>query len=136
MLALRACVPPIWAAAACANAVKLSLCAFHNDLVVGAVDDQDQFTTFTTSGENVEFYANGYRIPSLVPGGRVIPFSGTSMAAPQVANLAAKILAIRPDFKPADVIAAIRTNADPIPDKPGRFIINPKRTIEAVRTQK
>lgn len=107
-----------------------------NLLTVGAVDDQDQFTSFTTTGENVELYANGYRIPSLVPGGREIPFSGTSMAAPQVANLAAKILAIRPDFKPADVIAAIRTNADPIPDKPGRFIINPKRTIDAVRAQK
>lgn len=107
-----------------------------NLLTVGAVDDQDQFTSFTTTGENVELYANGYRIPSLVPGGREIAFSGTSMAAPQVANLAAKILAIRPDFKPADVIAAIRTNADPIPDKPGRFIINPKRTIDAVRAQK
>ena len=103
-----------------------------NLLTVGAVDDQDQFTGFTSTGDNVEFYANGYRIPSMVPGGRVIPFSGTSMAAPQVANLAAKILAIRPDFKPADVIAAIRANADPIPDKPGRFIINPKRTIESL----
>jgi subtilisin family serine protease len=104
-----------------------------NLLTVGAVDDQDRFTTFTTTGENVELYANGFRIPSVVPGGRVIPFSGTSMAAPQVANLAAKILALRPGLTPAEVISLIRENADPIPDRPGRSIINPKRTIEAVR---
>lgn len=107
-----------------------------NLITVGAVDDQDQFTSFTTTGENVELYANGFRIPSMVPGGRVIPFSGTSMAAPQVANLAAKILALRPELKPADVIALMKANADPIPDKPGRFIINPKRTIEALQAQK
>lgn len=103
-----------------------------NLITVGAVDDQDRFTSFTTSGENVELYANGYRIPSKVPGGRVIPFSGTSMAAPQVANLAAKILALRPGLKPAEVVALMKANADPIPDKPGRFIINPKRTLEAL----
>ena len=104
-----------------------------NLLTVGAVDDQDRFTTFTTTGENVELYANGFRIPSVVPGGRVIPFSGTSMAAPQVANLAAKILALRPGLTPAEVIALIRENADAIPDRPGRSIINPKRTIAALR---
>ena len=106
-----------------------------NLLTVGAVDDQDRFTTFTSTGANVELYANGYRIPSLVPGGRTIPFSGTSMAAPQVANLAAKILALRPGLEPAEVIAIIRENADPIPDRPGRFIINPKRTIETLRAK-
>jgi subtilisin family serine protease len=63
----------------------------------------------------------------------VFPFSGTSMAAPQVANLAAKILALRPGLTPAEVISLIRENADAIPDRPGRSIINPKRTIEAVR---
>ena len=107
-----------------------------NLITVGAVDDQDKFTSFTTTGENVELYANGFRVSSMVPGGRVIPFSGTSMAAPQVANLAAKILALRPELKPADVIALMKSNADPIPDKPGRFIINPKRTLEALQQPK
>jgi subtilisin family serine protease len=107
-----------------------------NLLTVGAIDDQDRFTTFTSTGKSVELYANGYRIPSKVPGGKVIPFSGTSMASPQVANLAAKILALRPELKPADVVKLIRAGAEPIPDQPGRFIINPKKTIEAVRTAK
>ena len=36
---------------------------------------------------------------------------------------------------PAEVIALIRENADPIPDRPGRFIINPRRTIESLRAK-
>jgi subtilisin family serine protease len=103
-----------------------------NLLTVGAVDAQDRFTTFTSTGANVSLYANGYRIPSLVPGGQTIEFSGTSMAAPQVANLAAKLFALRPELTPAEVVELIRANADPIPGKDGRFIIHPKRTIEAL----
>lgn len=104
-----------------------------NLITVGAVDQRDKFTDFTTTGKNVELYANGYRIDSYIPGGQLVKFSGTSMAAPQVANLAAKMLAINPKLTPAEVVQFIRDNADPIEDQPGRFIINPKRTVEATR---
>ena len=104
-----------------------------NLIVVGAVDDQDNFTEFTSTGKNVDFYANGYRIESRVPGGRLMKLSGTSPATPQVANLAAKILALRPELKPTDVIALIRKHADPISNHPGRFIIHPKKTIESLQ---
>lgn len=104
-----------------------------NLLTVGAIDDQDRFTTFTSTGKNVELYANGYRIESNVPGGQKIKFSGTSMAAPQVANLAGKILALKPELKPAEVVELIRKHTDPVPGQPGRLIINPKKTIEALR---
>lgn len=103
-----------------------------NLLTVGAIDDQDKFTSFTSTGKNVHLYANGYRIESNLPGGQRVKFSGTSMSAPQVANLAAKILALKPELKPAEVIALIEKNADPIPNQPGRFIINPKRTLAAL----
>jgi len=103
-----------------------------NLLTVGAVDHRDKPANFTSFGRNVELYANGYRIESVVPGGRMIKFSGTSMAAPQVANLAAKILAIMPEMKPADVVALIKSNADPLPGEEGRWIIHPKRTLEAL----
>ncbi|MDX2147686.1 MAG: S8 family serine peptidase [Planctomycetota bacterium] len=104
-----------------------------NLITVGAIDAQDRFTDFTSTGKNVELYANGYRIESYVPGGQKIKFSGTSMAAPQVSNLAAKILALNPNLKPADVIALIRANTDPVPNEPGRFIINPKKTLDAMK---
>lgn len=103
-----------------------------NLLTVGAVDHRDKPAQFTSFGQHVELYANGYRIESVVPGGRKLKLSGTSMAAPQVTNLAAKILAVMPEMKPADVIALIKSNADPLPDQEGRWIIHPKRTLEAL----
>lgn len=103
-----------------------------NLLTVGAVDHRDKPANFTSFGRNVELYANGYRIESVVPGGRKIKFSGTSMAAPQVANLAVKILAVMPEMKPADVVTLIKSNADPLPGEEGRWIIHPKRTLEAL----
>jgi hypothetical protein len=54
------------------------------------------------------------------------------MAAPQVANLAAKLLALRPELTPDQLIAVIREHADPVPGQAGRFIIHPKRTIESL----
>lgn len=103
-----------------------------NLLTVGAVDNQDRFTDFTTTGSNVVLYANGYRVKSVVPGGQEIEFSGTSMAAPQVTNLVAKILALRPELTPAQVIDLLKAHADPVPDRPGRLIINPRKTIDAI----
>jgi len=103
-----------------------------NLITVGAVDDKDKFTSFTTTGKNVRLYANGYRIESYIPGGQLVKLSGTSMAAPQATNLAAKILALKPELKPFEVVALMSTYADPVPGEPGRFIINPKKTIAAV----
>jgi subtilisin family serine protease len=103
-----------------------------NLITVGAVDNVDKPASFTSFGKNVELYSNGYRIESVIPGGEKIKFSGTSMAAPQVSNLAAKILALKPELKPAEVVALIRSNADPLPGQPGRLIINPRKTIEAM----
>ena len=104
-----------------------------NLLTVGAIDHRDRFTSFTSTGADVELYANGYRIESFVPGGQRVKFSGTSMAAPQVANLAAKLLAIDPGLTPAEVIALIRSNADELAEQPGRLVINPRRTVQAIR---
>ena len=106
-----------------------------NLLTVGAVNQKDAFTSFTSTGKGVSLYANGYRIESVVPGGQKIKFSGTSMAAPQTSNLAAKILALRPELKPAEVVKLISDHAEPVPGQAGRFVINPKRTIEAVRAK-
>lgn len=107
-----------------------------NLITVGAIDDHDRPTTFTTTGKNVELYANGYRIESFIPGGQKVKFSGTSMAAPQVTNLAAKLWAVNPELKPAEVVSLIRSNADPLPGQPGRLIINPKKTVGAVQNSK
>ncbi len=69
------------------------------------------------------------------PGGEKLAESGTSMASPQVVNLAAKILAVNPKLTPTQVIALIRDNADKTPDG-RRTLINPKKTLAAAQARK
>ena len=103
-----------------------------NLVTVGAVDQAGMETSFTSFGETVQLHANGYRVPSLLPGGTEARYSGTSMAAPNVANLAAKLIALAPALKPAEVIDIIRRTADASPD--GRLhLINPKAAVAYVK---
>jgi subtilisin family serine protease len=106
-----------------------------NMITVGAIDGAGKPTNFTSFGKNVELYANGFEIESYVPGGVRMKYSGTSMAAPQVANLAAKILAINPSLSGKQVVEYMKKGADLLANYPDRFIINPKKTIALVRNQ-
>jgi subtilisin family serine protease len=99
-----------------------------NLLVVGAVDQAGQQTNFTSTGQNIGVYANGYEVESVVPGGAKVRMSGTSMAAPEVTNLAAKILAVNPKLTPEQVIALITRTAD-AGETPTILRINPKLAI-------
>ena len=84
-----------------------------NIITVGAVDQAGEETSFTTFGK-VDVYASGFDVDSYVPGGDRLALNGTSMASPNVANLAAKILAIRPDLDPVTVKQLIVDTADVI----------------------
>jgi subtilisin family serine protease len=106
-----------------------------NLLTVGAVDKAGDEASFTSYGPTVKVHANGYQVVSVIPGGEKLAESGTSMASPQVVNLAAKILAINPQLKPTQVIALIQGNADKTPDG-RRTLINPKKTLAAVQAGK
>jgi hypothetical protein len=46
--------------------------------------------SFTSYGPTVKAHANGYQVESVIPGEKLAE-SGTSMASPQVVNLAAKL---------------------------------------------
>ena len=100
-----------------------------NLLVVGAVDSAGEETAFTSFG-NVDVYADGVDVPSFVPGGATLKLSGTSMAAPQATNLAAKMLAEHPGLSVAQLKAALLRGADPHAVG-GRTIrlLNPKKTL-------
>lgn len=100
-----------------------------NILTVGAVDQAGEETSFSTFGSNVDVHANGFEVPSYVPGGQILNFSGTSMASPNVSNLAAKLLAVSPDLTVNQLVSLITLAADRSED--GRInLINPKRSFQ------
>jgi len=101
-----------------------------NLLTVGAVDRAGDEASFTSYGPTVVAHANGYQVESVIPGGEKLAESGTSMASPQVANLAAKMLALSPKLKPTEVIAIIRDTAERTADG-RRVLINPKKAVAA-----
>ena len=103
-----------------------------NLLTVGAVDGAGDEAGFTSYGAMVKVHANGYQVESYLPGGRRVRLSGTSMAAPQVTNLAAKLLAVNPKLKPEEVIRIIVDTAERTPDG-RRNLMNPKKALEAAR---
>jgi len=107
-----------------------------NLVTVGAVDALDRPASFTSSGKGVWLYANGSNIEGLVPGGRTAVFSGTSGAVPQVANLAAKLLAISPALKPEEILRALRETGVTVVGLPEARSINPKQAVAHVRRAK
>ena len=106
-----------------------------NMLVAGAVDQAGDETAFTSFGERVDIYANGYEVMSYLPGGDSMSASGTSMSSPQAANLAAKLFALEPSLTPVEAIDLITRGADESPD--GRFLLmNPMRSVKLLMEYK
>lgn len=98
-----------------------------NLITVGAVDKAGDETSFSTFGTTVVVHANGFEVESYLPGGDRVKFSGTSMASPQVANLAAKLFALQPDLSVAQVKEAILKGAE----RRGRVdLVNPRKSAE------
>ena len=98
-----------------------------NLITVGAVDQAGEETSFSTFGKTVVVHANGFEVESFLPGGDRVKFSGTSMASPQVANLAAKLFALKPDLTVAQVRQAILGGAE----RNGRVnLIHPRNTAQ------
>jgi subtilisin family serine protease len=102
-----------------------------NLMIAGAVDQAGEATGFTSFGPTVNVYSNGFEVESYVPGGDRVKFSGTSMASPNVVNLAAKLIAIDPSLTPEETIRLILDGTDEVKegDRVMR-IINPKRSAE------
>ncbi|MFN2370746.1 MAG: S8 family serine peptidase [Candidatus Krumholzibacteriia bacterium] len=101
-----------------------------NLMVIGAVDQAGDPTGFTSGGRLVRTYANGFQVESTIPGGGTMKMSGTSMASPNVVNLAAKLFTLDPSLTAARARALIEQGAEPNPKHPEIMLINPRRSVE------
>jgi subtilisin family serine protease len=106
-----------------------------NLISVGAVNKVGKETDFTSYGDSVVVYADGYEVESYVPGGSRMKKLGTSMASPNVANLAAKLIALDPSLTPAQVIELIKKGATASED--GRLhLIDAKASVALLEAGK
>jgi subtilisin family serine protease len=99
-----------------------------NLIAVGAVNQAGDETSFTSYGNTVIVDADGYEVESYVPGGARLRLSGTSMASPNVVNLAAKLFALDPSLTPAQVIELIEKGATTSEDG-RRHLMDEKRSV-------
>jgi subtilisin family serine protease len=106
-----------------------------NLIAVGAVNQAGEETSFTSYGSTVVVDADGYNVESYVPGGARVRLSGTSMASPNVVNLAAKLFALDPSLTPAQVVDLIKQGASASEDG-RRHLIDEKRSVALLQTKK
>jgi len=102
-----------------------------NVMSIGATDKAGDECAFTSFGK-VDLYANGYEVESVVPGGDRQSASGTSIAAPQAVNLAAKLLAVYPKLTTAQLRALIIDGCDSKIFNENRkiLLLNEKKSFE------
>lgn len=105
-----------------------------NILTVGAVDQAGEETSFTSFGPNVDVHANGFEVDSYIPGGERLKYSGTSMASPNVVNLAAKLLALDPSLTVEQTIMLIKLGAERTADG-RRNLIHPQRSLALLKAR-
>ena len=107
-----------------------------NLLRVGAVDLEGKVTGFTTMGNAVDVYANGYEVESYVPGGEIRKYSGTSMSSPQVANCAAKLWAKYPTLTVQEVIEFIKKSGTVSTENEKVLLLHPQNALKLADEKK
>ena len=85
-----------------------------NAVTVAASDKNDNKAVFSNYGYGVDVFAPGTNIESLRMYGGSLVMSGTSMAAPHVAGVAAGYLSQHPTASPAEVSNYITSSASPV----------------------
>jgi hypothetical protein len=87
--------------------------SYDNVLAVGASAVNGRASATSDFGLMVDVFAPGERILSAAVGNEYTDaFSGTSMATPIVAGIAALVSVVRPDWSPAQIARQIRASSD------------------------
>ncbi|PNS16193.1 Subtilisin-like protease [Sphaceloma murrayae] len=82
-----------------------------NACTVAASDSDDSFATFSNFGSVIDVIAPGVQIQSLSPSGGTAIMSGTSMASPHIAGLAAYLLGFEGSADPVALCQKIKDRA-------------------------
>jgi subtilisin family serine protease len=98
--------------------------AYPDVVAVGAIDQADQRASFSQVGPHIDIAGPGVGILSTVWDNGFTTMSGTSMATPHVAGVAALVLSINPGLTGAQAAEILRQTARPLRDNPGDPIPN------------
>lgn len=102
-------------------------------VAVGATTQKDQVAEFSSRGEGLDVVAPGDAILSTWPQGSYREVSGTSMACPHVAGLAALLLAANPGLTPQQVAERLKGTAVPLagfaPEEQGAGLVDAGRAL-------
>lgn len=113
---------------------------YNKTIAIGAIDESMNRTSFTCSGEDLDFLAPGHNILGCVPGNRYANMSGTSMSNPFAVGCACLLLSYNNKYHKynlttyEDYINVFKNNALSLNDSrykgikkyQGYGIINPK----------
>jgi subtilisin family serine protease len=98
--------------------------AYPDVVAVGAIDSADRRANFSQVGPHIDVVGPGVGILSTVWDNGFATFSGTSMATPHVAGVAALVLSINPGLTGAQVSDILRQTARPLRDNPADPVPN------------
>ena len=107
----------------------------ENKIVVAATLGSEKLATFSNHGQKVDVAAPGVVIRASIPGDQYLELSGTSMAAPYVTNVAARLKDLNPSLGPTGIKKILCETVDVKPWLQGKVrtsgIVNSQRAIKA-----
>jgi serine protease len=86
--------------------------AFPTVLAVGAVDSGKRTLPYSNRGPEIDLVGPGFKIQTTGLGGTYTTISGTSMAAPQIAGIAALLLNKNPNLTPLQIRMILQSTAE------------------------
>lgn len=98
--------------------------AYPNVIAVGATDSADHRASFSQTGPHIDIAGPGVGVLSTMWDNGYTTMSGTSMASPHVAGVAALVLSCNPSLTAAQVGDILRQTARPLRDNPADPVPN------------